>query len=370
MEVFEHIVFHSVEDTLPLIPFLFVTYLVLEALEHMAGERAGALVRRAGAAGPLIGAVLGIVPQCGFSAMGATLYAGRVITLGTLMAVFLSTSDEMLPLLVAEQVDAGLVVEILLVKAAIAAVVGLGADACLRALRGNARAHEMVRRGVLGRAGADASSADLIDELSEAGEGAAHIHRLCERDHCGCAHVEHGDAGDVRLRGAEDPASPLQDASCGGGACVSSASHHDHGGDAHGREHHHHGGVCAIVRSACSHTVQVTVFIYAVTLVLVAALETVGEPALAAFLSGNEALAVFASALVGLIPNCAASVVVTQLYLGGVLSFGAMLAGTLVGAGTGFLVLFRTNRSMRENILIMAVLYVVAVLCGMALSLI
>ena len=123
-----------------------------------------------------------------------------------------------------------------------------------------------------------------------------------------------------------------------------------------GREHHHHGGVYAIVRSACSHTVQVTVFIYAVTLVLVAALETVGEPALAAFLSGNEALAVFASALVGLIPNCAASVVVTQLYLEGVLSFGAMIAGTLVGAGTGFLVLF-TALLPEGTVGIMAVLW-------------
>ena len=123
----------------------------------------------------------------------------------------------------------------------------------------------------------------------------------------------------------------------------------------------------SIVRSALSHTVQVTLFIAAVTVVLVAVLETVGEPALEALLAGNEVLAVFASALVGLIPNCAASVVVTQLYLEGVLGFAPMIAGTLVGAGAGFLVLFRTNRSARENLVILALLYAVAVVCGLVL---
>lgn len=344
-QLFVHIVEHSFADTLPLVPFLFVTYVVLEVLEHMAGERVNAAVRRAGSAGPVIGAVLGIVPQCGFSAMGATLYAGRVVTLGTLLAVFLSTSDEMLPLLVAEQVDAGTVALILGTKAVIAAVVGLAADGCLRALRHNARAHAAVRRGVFGSraagapGGADAASeTDLIDDLAEAGEGADHIHRLCERDRCGCDEED--------------------------GAHAS--------GHAHDHVHHGQGGAHAvwhIVRSALSHTVQVTISIYVITLVLVAVLETVGEPALAAVLGANEALAVFAAALVGLIPNCAASVVVTQLYLEGVLSFGAMIAGTLVGAGTGFLVLFRTNRNVRENLVILLVLVAVGIVSGLVLTL-
>lgn len=335
MELFEHIVTHALEDTLPIVPFLLITYLALELLEHAAGDRVNGVVKRAGAAGPVVGALLGIVPQCGFSAMGATLYAGRVITLGTLVAVFLSTSDEMLPLLVAERVDAGLLAQVLLAKAAVAAVVGLAVDAALRALRRNARAHAAMRRGVLGPAavaGDFAVEQDVIDELAEAGEGADHIHRLCERDHCGCD--DDHEAG---------------------------SSGHDHG-------HDHHGGAWPVVRSALSHTVQVTAFIFLVTMALVAVLETVGEPALEAFLSGNRMLAVFASALVGLIPNCAASVVITQLYLEGVLSFGAMLAGTLVGAGAGFLVLFRTNRSLRENVVILVALYVVGVLCGIVLT--
>ena len=334
MELFEHIVTHALEDTLPIVPFLLITYLALELLEHAAGDRVNGVVKRAGAAGPVVGALLGIVPQCGFSAMGATLYAGRVITLGTLVAVFLSTSDEMLPLLVAERVDAGLLAQVLLAKAAVAAVVGLAVDAALRALRRNARAHAAMRRGVLGPAavaGDPAVEQDVIDELAEAGEGADHIHRLCERDHCGCD--DDHEAG---------------------------SSGHDHG-------HDHHGGAWPVVRSALSHTVQVTVFIFVVTFALIAILETMGEGALASFVAGNQALAVFASALVGLVPNCAASVVITQLYLEGVLGFGPLMAGTLVSAGVGFLVLFRTNHNARENVIILALLYVIAVVWGLVL---
>ena len=116
MDLLLHFMEHALEDTLALVPFLFVTYIALEALEHAAGARANAVVRRAGAAGPVVGALLGVVPQCGFSAMAATLYAGRVVTLGTLVAVFLSTSDEMLPMLVAERVDSGLLFSVLGMK--------------------------------------------------------------------------------------------------------------------------------------------------------------------------------------------------------------------------------------------------------------
>lgn len=332
MELLLHVLEHAVEDTLPLVPFLLVTYLVLEALEHAAGERVNAVVRRAGAAGPVIGAVLGIVPQCGFSAMGATLYAGRVITLGTLVAVFLSTSDEMLPLLVAERMAADQLAFVLLVKAAIAAVTGLVIDVVLRALRRNARAHEALRR--IARGGAEG---DLIEEMAAAGEGAERIHRLCEQDHCGCDD-DHG-----------------------------SESAHDHGHE-HGHDHAHGGALSSIVRSAVSHTVQVTLFIFLITAALIAVLETVGEGALASFVAGNQALAVFASALVGLVPNCAASVVITQLYLEGVLGFGPLMAGTLVSAGVGFLVLFRTNRNARENAIILVLLYVIAVIWGFILG--
>ena len=361
MELLIDILADAVGDTLVLVPFLFVTYLVLEALERAAGDRVNAAIRRAGAAGPVVGALLGMLPQCGFSAAGATLYGGRVITLGTLIAVFLSTSDEMLPLLVAGQVAPAEVAGILLAKAAIGMVAGLAADACLRLLRTNERAHAAVRRTVFGKPrdadaadGMDtggerdeAAGRDLIDEFSEAGEGADHIHELCERDHCGCDGTSGPDAEEA--------------------AGHDGHSGHDHAGHTHDHVSGGRGAVVSILKSAFSHTVQVTVFIFIITLVLVAVLEGPGEAALRGFLSGNEVLTVFASALVGLIPNCAASVAVTQLYLEGLLGFGPMMAGSLAAAGTGFLVLFRTNRSQRENVAIVLVLYAVSVLSGLIL---
>ena len=358
MDLLIDILLDAGKDTLSLVPFLLVTYLALETLEHVAGDRVNGAIKRAGAAGPVVGSLLGMVPQCGFSAMAATLYAGRVVTLGTLVAVFLSTSDEMLPLLLAEQVPVQTMAMLLASKALIALVTGFIVDAAIRGLRRNARAHAAIRRTVLGTAANpahvncahdDHTGGDIIDEVAEAGVSADHIHELCERDHCGCDEDEdeHG---------------------------------HDHGNDhGHVDEHEHHHGhshdhshegapVLSIIRSAISHTVQVSVFIFLVTLILVAVLETFGESAIEQFLRGNETLAVLGSALVGLIPNCSASVVITQLYLEGVLQLAPMLAGTLISAGVGYLVLFRTNRSARENAVFLVMMYVIGAGWGLILS--
>lgn len=348
------------KDTLSLVPFLLVTYLALETLEHVAGNRVNGAIKRAGAAGPVVGSLLGMVPQCGFSAMAATLYAGRVVTLGTLVAVFLSTSDEMLPLLLAEQVPVQTMAMLLASKALIALVTGFIVDAAIRGLRRNARAHAAIRRTVLGTAANpahvncahdDHTGGDIIDEVAEAGVSADHIHELCERDHCGCDEDEdehdhdHGHGHDHGHEGEHE--------------------HHD----GHGHSHSHEGTpVLSIIRSAISHTVQVSVFIFLVTLILVAVLESFGESAIEQFLRGNETLAVLGSALVGLIPNCSASVVITQLYLEGALQLAPMLAGTLISAGVGYLVLFRTNRSARENVLFLIMMYVIGAGWGLILS--
>ena len=362
MDLLIDILLDAGKDTLSLVPFLLVTYLALETLEHVAGDRVNGAIKRAGAAGPVVGSLLGIVPQCGFSAMAATLYAGRIVTLGTLVAVFLSTSDEMLPLLLAEQVPVQTMAMLPASKALIALVTGFIVDAAIRGLRRNARAHAAIRRTVLGTAANpahvncahdDHTGGDIIDEVAEAGVSADHIHELCERDHCGCdedeGEHEHGH---------------------------SHKHHHDHG---HADKHEHHHGhdhghshegapVLSIIRSAISHTVQVSVFIFLVTLILVAVLETFGESAIEQFLRGNETLAVLGSALVGLIPNCSASVVITQLYLEGALQLAPMLAGTLISAGVGYLVLFRTNRSARENALFLVMMYVIGAGWGLVLS--
>lgn len=360
MDLLIDILLDAGKDTLSLVPFLLVTYLALETLEHVAGDSVNGAIKRAGAAGPVVGSLLGMVPQCGFSAMAATLYAGRVVTLGTLVAVFLSTSDEMLPLLLAEQVPVQTMAMLLASKALIALVTGFIVDAAIRGLRRNARAHAAIRRTVLGAAANSAhvncahddhSGGDIIDEVAEAGVSADHIHELCERDHCGCD---------------EDEDEHGHDHSHDHGHTGEHEHHHGHGHD-HG--HSHEGApVLSIIRSAISHTVQVSVFIFLVTLVLVAVLETFGESAIEQFLRGNETLAVLGSALVGLIPNCSASVVITQLYLEGALQLAPMLAGTLISAGVGYLVLFRTNRSARENAVFLIMMYVIGAGWGLILS--
>ena len=281
MELFTDILLDALIDTAKLVPFLFLTYWAMEALEHAAGDKAQAAVKRAGAAGPLVGALLGAFPQCGFSAAASTFYAGRVITLGTLYAVYLSTSDEMIPIFIAEQADPSMLFKILGLKVVIGMLMGFIVDAVLRV----AERHQG-------------------DKL--------HIHDLCEQDHCGC---------------------------------------HDEGGSP--------------LRSAVKHTAQVTLFIFLVSLVLGGIMETVGETAFTNFIAANPTLSVLAAGIVGLIPNCAASVIITELYLEGTLGFGAMMAGLLVSAGIGLLVLLRTNRHAGQNVAIICVLLAMGVAWGL-----
>ena len=301
----------SVLDTLELVPFLFVTYLAMETLEHSTEGRMQGLVARAGHAGPIVGGLLGAVPQCGFSAMAATLYSGGVVTAGTLVAVILSTSDEMVPVFLAHQEPAGRLLSIMLLKVVVGIVVGLLLDAVLHAVR-------------------------------HVGNPQPHIHDLCERAHC---HCEDDEAG--------SDASPESDAD-------------GHGEAEHG--HHHGHGHWAIVRSAAIHTVQVTGFILLVTFLFGLLIEVMGEDALAQLLGSHPVRATFLAALVGLIPNCGASVAITELYLDGVLAAGPMVAGLLVSGGVGLLVLFRTNRDVRQNVAVTAFIYAVGVVVGLAVS--
>ena len=352
-EILPHAFEHAFIDTLKLVPFLFVTYLAMEALEHYASSKSIVAVRRAGTAGPVIGALLGVVPQCGFSAAAATLYSARVITLGTLFAVFLSTSDEMLPIMIAAQAPAGFIAEVLAIKALCGLIAGFAIDVVLR-LR-----HHAVE--------------------------AMRIRDLCECDHCGCDDESDAPSAlfDVCQKHEESAASRIDDWGAEYSneeergaelACASDeryerdhAHEHEHGHDhahAHNRSHEHAHGFGAIAKSSLVHTLQVTLFIFLVSLALEIVIDGVGEDVLASFISANSNLSVVVSAIVGLIPNCAASVVLTELYLEGALSTGAMLAGLLVSAGVGLLVLFRANRPMHENFLIAAGLVACGVVFG------
>lgn len=282
MGVMFDIIFDTVLDAAKLIPFLFITYLAMEYLEHRTGEKTKDMVEKAGKFGPVLGGMLGAVPQCGFSAAASNLYAGRVITLGTLIAIYLSTSDEMLPIFISEQVEAGLILSILSAKALIGIIAGLVVDIIFRHVRREPE-HE-------------------------------HIHDICEHEHCHC----------------ED----------------------------------------GIVKSAVRHTLQILLFILLVGLVLNTAIHFVGEDALKALILDRPVLGPVLAGIVGLIPNCAASIVITQLYLEGVLGAGAMMSGLLVGSGVGLLVLFRVNHNRIENLKITGLLYLIGVISGIIIELI
>lgn len=273
-----HILWHGTLDALKILPFLFLTYLLMELLEHKAGDGVRYAITKAGRAGPLIGGGLGLVPQCGFSSAAAGLFAGRVVTPGTLLAVFLSTSDEMLPVFLGEGVGAGKILTVLGIKLVIAVAIGFLLDLLMRG------------------------------HLTE-----MHVEDLCEDEHC---HCEKG-----------------------------------------------------VWRSALHHTLHVFLFVLIVNIALTAAFELVGEARIGELLGAVPVLSVLLCALVGLVPNCAASVAIATLWTHGVISGGAMLAGLLTGAGTGLLVLYRTNHHPKQNLALTGLLLGIGIFFGLVLQL-
>ena len=311
-------------DTLKVFPFLLVTYLFMEWLEHGAGKKFERAIAKGGRVGPLIGALLGVIPQCGFSGAAATLYAGRVVTLGTLIAVFASTSDEMIPIMLSEAAPPALIGGILLVKVITGIVCGLALDFVLTK---TGRLHT-----------------GLSSLKRHQGHGDNDIHELCEEEGCECSDED----PELLQPGRTDP------------AAEGALSAHNHG-HSHG---HHHG----IFVPALKHSVNVTIFIFVVTLGINLLAEAGLEGALAS-VTQAPFLSPIVMALFGFIPNCAVSVGMTQLYLEGVMSGGALVSGLTVNAGIGLIVLFRTNRDFNENLRIMAVMLAVGVLAGWMIQL-
>ena len=279
------ILLDAVKDSVILIPFLFLTYLVLEAVEAHASEKMVSLVGSERWFDPILGALLGVVPECGFSAAAASLFSGGAVTIGTLVAVFLATSDEMLPIFISENVPVSFIVRVLAVKVAIAAIVGVALNLLFT------RRHKSLE-----------NTEERIEEL-------------CENSHCACTEHE------------------------------------------------------GIVKPALIHTAEIVVFVLIVNLVLNTLVELGGEAVLEKLALGNPVLSCMVTALVGLIPNCAVSVAITELYLNGALSLSAMLSGLLTGSGVGMLVLFRTNRHGKENFMILGIVYACGVLGGLAAGL-
>ena len=280
-EFIHEVILHGLLDSLKVLPFLFLAYLLMEWLEHKAGERTEQIIRKTGAYGPLAGAALGLIPQCGMSTMASNLYAGKIISIGTLVAVFLSTSDEMLLLLISEKIPAVTTLCILLYKFAVALLVGFGLNLIVRLYQ---KKH--------------ASTHDLHHD----------VHEVCEEHGC---HCERG-----------------------------------------------------ILLSAIIHTVKIFIFVVLVNFLISALVFFLGEDWLRGGIFSIPVLSHLLCAIIGLVPNCAVSVLLTKFYMAGYISVGAMLAGLLPGAGVGLAVFVRMHREKKECALVLLVLVLSGLLFG------
>lgn len=266
-------------DCLKMLPFLFVAFILIEALEHYSSDFTAKALAKVGKAGPVVGAVAGCVPQCGFSVMAANLYAGGIISVGTLLSVFIATSDEAVLIIMSNPERIREVGVLLVAKVIIAVTAGYIIDIFFR---------------------------NQIATVKESGN-------LCKD--CGC---DEEDAG--------------------------------------------------IWKPAWHHTIRIFIYLFIFTGILNLCIEIFGIEQLSKFLLGNTIFQPVIAAIIGLIPNCAASVILTQLYLNGAISFASVIAGLCTGAGVGLVVLFKMNRNRRENLKIVGVLFLVAVAAGMIIA--
>lgn len=271
----KEVILDTLMDALKLLPFLFVAFLIMEFIEHKFSKKGKERIEKAGKFGPFFGSLLGIVPQCGFSVMATNLYATRIISLGTLISIYLSTSDEMFPILISEGAKAGIIFKIIIIKIIIGMFFGFLIDFLLRNKK-----HK--------------NNDEIVN--------------FCNEEHCHC----------------------------------------DYG----------------IIKSSLKHTFNIIVFIILITFLLNAGIHYLGEDNIGKLFLKDSFLSPFVSSLIGLIPNCAASVVLTELYLNGVLSFASVIAGLLTGSGVALLVLFKVNKNFKENVLIITTLYFIGALVG------
>ncbi|MBP3831926.1 MAG: arsenic efflux protein [Clostridia bacterium] len=278
------ILLDAIIDTAKILPFLFITYAIMEYIEHKMSEKSKTTIKKAGKWGPLLGSTVGIIPQCGFSASATNLYSARVISLGTLLAVYLSTSDEMIPIFISEKVPILTLVKILAIKFIIGIIFGFIIDFVYRVIKQQNQEEEK-------------------------------IEDICEHEHCHCE--ENG-----------------------------------------------------IFKSAIKHTISILIYIFIITLIINCIVEWVGEDNIATFVGNHAILGPAISSLIGLIPNCAASVIITNLYIQNIISGASLIAGLLTGAGVGLIILFKTNKNIKENIAIVGLLYAIGVFSGIVLQLI
>jgi hypothetical protein len=276
----KEVILDTIVDSLKLIPFLLVAFLIIELLEHKLNNKTKNIITKSKKIGPIIGSLLGVIPQCGFSVMATNLYITRIITLGTLISIYLSTSDEMLIIMISEKVEISLILKILLIKIFFGIVYGLIIDKIINKKKKDKETN----------------------------------YELCDEEHCDCNH--------------------------------------------------------SILLSAIKHTLHITLFIFIITLIINTIFTLLGDNYLSKILLNNSILSPFITSLIGLIPNCAASVILTELYLNSTISLGALIGGLLTSSGSSLLVLIKNNKNKKENLSIILLLYALGVLSGIIIELI
>lgn len=272
------IIIDTLIDTLKLVPFLFIAFLLIELFEHKFSKKSIKVVESSGKYGPILGSFLGIIPQCGFSVMATNLYVTRLITLGTLISIYLSTSDEMLPILISEKLEFSLIIKILLIKLFIGMLVGF-----------------------------------IIDKIFKVKKEKKN-YDICEEEHCHCKE--------------------------------------------------------SIIISSLKHTLNIVVFILLINFILNICFNYLGQDYLSKILLKDSFFGPFISSLIGLIPNCGASVMLTELYINNAINFGSLISGLLTGSGIAIMILFKTNKHFLENLKVIGILYIVGVLSGIIIELI
>ncbi len=267
----------AILDTLKLLPFLFIAFLIIELVEHKLKNKE--ILKKAGKFGPVVGSILGGVPQCGFASLASNLYVTRIISLGTLISIYLATSDEMLPIMISEQVELSFILKIVLFKVLVGMLFGILIDLIYRKTN-----HE------------------TFD--------------LCEKDHCHC----------------------------------------------HDKKH-------SLLLSSLKHTLNIALFVVIINIILNAVFELGLEELLSKILLQDSIFGPFISSLIGLIPNCGASVIITELYLNNALSLGSLLAGLLTNSGIALVILFKSNKNLKENLTILGLVYLIGSIIGLIVNL-
>lgn len=277
----KHILLDTLFESLNLLPFLLITFLIIEFIEHKASKKSIKMLTKTKKYGPIIGGILGATPQCGLGVMATNLYATNIITIGTLIAIYLSTSDEMLPVLISEGMPFSKILIILLIKIVIGIACGFIIDFIFRKKNKHTK----------------------ID-----------VQELCENEHCHCEN--------------------------------------------------------SIIKSSLIHTLKTFSFIFLVSFVLHIFIHEIGEDKISNLLLNGNIFTPFLSSIIGLIPNCAGSVVITELYVNNVISFGSMMAGLLTGSGISILILFKVNNDLKDNMMILGTIYIIGVIVGILFNLV